>query len=91
MGLAQAIADGVWGQGFPGPVFDGEFDVLEQRAVNERHRRLSLLHGGRRCDAVAFNQPDGLPARIRAAYRLDVHHYQGLANVQLVLERWEAA
>jgi len=89
LGLAQEIATRVWGQGFPPPLFDGEFAVLEQRLVAEKHLRLSLLGAGRPCAAMLFNEPGPLPERIRAAYRVDVNHYQGLSSLQLVLERWQ--
>ncbi|MDR9778777.1 DHHA1 domain-containing protein, partial [Rhizobium hidalgonense] len=35
---AQAIAQaGPWGQGFPSPVFEGQFEVLEYRWLQEQH------------------------------------------------------
>jgi single-stranded-DNA-specific exonuclease len=91
LGLAQQIAAQVWGQGFPAPVFEGEFGVVEQRLVGDKHLRLTLLAGGRPCAAIRFNEPGPLPGRIRAAYRVDVNHYQGLSSLQLVLERWQPA
>jgi single-stranded-DNA-specific exonuclease len=89
LGLAQEIAGRVWGQGFPAPVFDGEFAVLEQRIVGEKHLRLGLGAAGRSCAAMLFNERGPLPERIRAAYRVDLHHYQGLSSLQLVIERWQ--
>jgi single-stranded-DNA-specific exonuclease len=89
LGLAQEIAERVWGQGFPGPLFEGEFSILEQRRVGEKHLRLLLSSAGRRCEAILFNEFGPLPERIRAAYRLEVNHYQGLSSLQLVLEYWQ--
>jgi single-stranded-DNA-specific exonuclease len=89
LGLAQEIADRVWGQGFPPPLFDGEFAVLDQRLVGDKHLRLGLQVQGRACAAMLFNERGPLPERIRAAYRVDIHHYQGLTGLQLVLERWQ--
>ena len=47
---ADALRDGgPWGQGYPEPLFDGEFDVLDWRVVGERHLKLELgqrRHGG---------------------------------------------
>lgn len=91
LGLAQAIEDCVWGQGFPGPLFEGEFAVLEQRCVGEKHLRLMLARSEQRCEAMLFNDLGPLPARIRAAYRLEVNRYQGLSSLQLVLECWQPA
>ncbi len=91
----QLRAAGPWGQGFPAPVFDGEFRVLAQRVVGERHLKLSLevVSGGTRMDAIAFNTP-ALPADCdcaRMAYRLDVNEYRGLVSPQLVVEYIETS
>ena len=44
---AEALRDGgPWGQGFPEPQFDGEFEVLGWRVVGERHLKLELGLGG---------------------------------------------
>src|SRR4029450_9207702 len=88
LGFAQDIAARVWGQGFAAPVFDGEFDVVEQRQVGDRHIRLALMASGRRVDAIVFNESGPLAAQIRAAYRPEVSEYQGLVSLQLVVERW---
>ncbi len=35
---AVALRDGgPWGQGFPEPLFDGEFEIVESRVVGQRH------------------------------------------------------
>src|SRR5690606_18765718 len=46
---ALALRDGGhWGQGYPEPLFDGEFQVLGFRVLKERHLKLELgLHGRR--------------------------------------------
>lgn len=89
--LAQELAAEVWGQGFPAPLFDGEFAVERQRVVGEKHCRLVLRHGGRRFDGIVFNNAGPLPDRIRAAYRPDVNHHQGAAALQIVIESWQQA
>jgi single-stranded-DNA-specific exonuclease len=81
---------GPWGQGFPAPLFEGEFDILEQRVVGERHLKMVLAPtgGGGRLDAIAFNHAV-LPASnepVRLVYRLDVNEYRGVENAQLVVE-----
>jgi single-stranded-DNA-specific exonuclease len=90
LSFAQDLAAGVWGQGFPAPVFDGEFEVADQRVVGEKHSRLVLTHGGRSLDGIVFNDRGPLPARIRAAYRPEVNHYKGLSSLQIVIESWES-
>ena len=93
--IAYLLRDGgPWGQGFPEPCFDGEFDVREARVVGERHVKLVLrLTGtGRNIDAIAFNAASEWPrgtSRARIAYRLGVNFYQGLESPQLVVEDWE--
>lgn len=90
--LAEVLRDaGPWGQGFPEPIFDGEFDVIERRVVGERHLKLALRGNGQRAyDAIAFNAVENGTApsweRVRAAYRLDVNEYRGTRALQLVLE-----
>ncbi len=92
--LAEALrAAGPWGQGFPEPLFDGCFDVLDRRIVGEKHLKLTLrAQGARPISAIAFHAaetPSGW-TRIRAAFRLDVNEYQGNRSLQLVLEHLEA-
>jgi single-stranded-DNA-specific exonuclease len=80
---------GPWGQGFPEPVFEGRFAVLERRFVGEGHLKLLLSpNGANRVDAVAFRWGDRPPPRdrITAAYRLDLNAYLGAERPQLVLE-----
>ena len=88
--LARTLRDRVWGQGLPPPAFDDLFEVQEQRIVGERHRRLWLDRDGERFEAIAFNQPDALPARVRALYRPEVREWNGLAGLELVVDHWEA-
>ncbi len=93
--LARALGDQVWGQGFPAPVFDDVFAVLEQRIVGEKHSRLKLERSvdgaGERFAAILFNHAEPLPASIRAAYRPDVNEWNGTASLQLVIEHWQSA
>jgi len=93
--LAQALADGVWGQGFPWPTFDDVFEVSAQRIVGGRHSRLVLRRPGPAVDAgyagILFNHADALPPAIRAVYRPDPNEWNGTVALQLVIEHWEPA
>jgi len=86
---------GPWGQGFPEPAFDGEFKVLQQRIVGERHLKLDLLPrgGDGPIGAIAFNHPELLPVdesrECVAVFRLDVNEFRGLRQAQLVVEHIE--
>lgn len=80
---------GPWGQNFPEPSFDGQFLVLQQRLVGERHTKLRLQpwDSDHCIDAIAFNHDTPLPeqAPVRLVYRLDVNEYQGLQSVQIIV------
>jgi single-stranded-DNA-specific exonuclease len=100
LGLATAelLRDAApWGQGFPEPVFDGCFELLDARVVGADHLKLRLRPvGGRRIlDGIAFRQAERLgaarPARLRLAYRLGVNEYAGVRAAQLVVEYLEPA
>lgn len=91
--VAESLREGgPWGQGFPEPLFDGEFQLVSRRVFAERHLRLGLRAGpsGRTVEAVAFNareQPWPAPGgAVRLAYRLEVDEWQGRRNVRLVVE-----
>lgn len=92
--IADALRDGgPWGQGFPEPQFDGEFDVLQWRVVGTRHLKVELGHAGRRLNAIEFGGWDGQPppSRVRIAYRLEPDDYRGGDAVQLVIVHREPA
>jgi single-stranded-DNA-specific exonuclease len=95
LNTAQLLRElGPWGQGFPEPSFDGEFEILQQRMLGAKHLKLVLCPPGYRqqaLDAIAFNVDPALwancnVARISAVYRLDVNEYRGQRTLQLVLE-----
>ncbi|MFP5441424.1 MAG: single-stranded-DNA-specific exonuclease RecJ [Gammaproteobacteria bacterium] len=92
--LAEALRSSVpWGQAFPEPLFDGEFELLEQRIVGEKHLKLvvsSPAAAGRVFDAIHFNADlgrwPGKARRARLAYRVDVNEYRGVRTPQLLVE-----
>lgn len=83
---------GPWGQGFPEPIFDGVFEVINQRIVGEKHLKLYLRHPNakRGIDAIAFNYdaskwPENT-SRVEVAYRLDVNEFRGERSPQMIVE-----
>lgn len=88
----QLRSAGPWGQGFPEPVFDGEFEVISQRIVGEKHLKMMVrpLGGSVALDAIAFNQvnPFGKEdlGQVSLAYRLDVNEFRGIRSAQLMVE-----
>jgi len=98
--LAQALRDGgPWGQHFPEPLFDGEFLLVQQRLVGERHLKMVLAHPNapqQIIDAIAFSiDPRRWPnldvEKVRIAYRLDINEWRGKESVQLLVEYLEPA
>lgn len=92
--IAEALRDGgPWGQGFPEPQFDGDFEVLNWRVVGTRHLKLELGFGGHRLNAIEFGGWTGEdpPPRVRIAYRLEPDDYRGGDAVQLVVCHREPA
>ena len=88
---ARLLQAQIWGQGFPAPIFADEFRVEKQRILKEKHLKLTLIKNGARFEAIQFNFAESAPANIRAAYKLDVNEYNGIASVQLMLEHFEPA
>ena len=88
LATARKIAEAApWGQGFPEPVFDGEFEIIDQRILGGKHLKLRLLNGDELIDAIAFNHSRLIEERMkRMAYRIDVNEYRGLEKVQLIIE-----
>ena len=91
---ACALRDGgPWGQGFPEPLFDGEFDVLSWWPVGTQHLKLELGLSGLRLQAIEFGGWRGTPPgrRVRVAYRLAPDDYRGGDAIQLVVVHREPA
>ncbi len=92
---AEALEQGgPWGQGWPEPLFDGTFRVLERRVVGQTHLKLRLLPAGgtQSIDAIAFRagrQMDGdLPEAIRLTYRLELNHWRGQSSPQINVQHF---
>ena len=78
-----------WGQGFPEPLFDDDFEIVDQRIVGGRHLKMKLrpLDGADSIDAIAFNHDRLVEGRVkRIAYRLDVNEYRGMESLQLIVD-----
>jgi single-stranded-DNA-specific exonuclease len=86
---------GPWGQGFPEPVFDGDFQIVDARIVGGRHLKMRVTAAdeapGGGIEAIAFGYVGGVyedpqlraGGRIRLAYRLEINEYRGSESVQL--------
>jgi single-stranded-DNA-specific exonuclease len=84
--FVEMLDAAVWGQGFPAPVFSGEFDIASQALVKDKHLKLQLVRGRQRFNAIWFNHTDTLPSRTTVAYRLASDTWNGVSRVQLIVE-----
>lgn len=92
---AELLRDaGPWGQMFPEPLFDGQFRLLQQRIVGERHLKVMVepVGGGPLLDGIAFNidtalWPDNGVREVILAYKLDVNEFRGNRSVQLLIDK----
>jgi len=95
---AKLLANhGPWGQAFPEPSFDGEFEIIEQRIVGAKHLKMTLgiAATNQVVDAIAFNidldqWPNKNTRSVRLAYQLDINEFRGRQSVQLLVSHLEA-
>lgn len=92
-----------WGQGFPEPLFDGVFEILETRLLAGRHLGLKLKKGSGSVKAIFFNIVNGDEStsqqydlvmnadKIRIAYHLHADEYKGRCAPILKVQYIEAA
>lgn len=87
---------GPWGQAFPEPVFDGEFTLISQKMLSDRHLKMMLQTAdGKLCDAIWFNAdakswPNININKVRLAYQLDINEYRNQQSLQLLVRYMEA-
>ena len=100
MDTAELLRDsGPWGQLFPEPCFEGDFEVIQQRIVGEKHLKLVLAplsESGEKqpyagIDGIWFNAdtsvwPSSHHRQVRCVYRLDINEYRGQQSLQLMIQ-----
>jgi len=83
---------GPWGQGFPEPLFDGEFEVRHWRVLAGRHLKFELGMPGRPGPVAAIHFGGAAlgapPSRVRLAFGLDLDDFAGRRDVQLLVRHW---
>jgi single-stranded-DNA-specific exonuclease len=82
---------GPWGQGFPEPVFNGVFDIIDQRIVGNKHLKLILGLDNKQINAIAFNVdlnkwPNHRNTTINIVYRLEINEFNNLQSLQLIID-----
>ena len=87
--LLHAI--GPWGQGFPEPLFEGSFVLINQRILSDKHLKMTVKvnRNEHPLDAIAFNFSPGnwqVGDSLNLIYRLGVNDYYASPRVQLIVE-----
>ena len=84
---------GPYGQMFPEPIFDGIFELIDQRLIGGRHLKLLLKCSDSESfiDAIAFNVdlgewPKYDIQQAHIAYRLDINVFRNRRTLQLMIE-----
>lgn len=84
---------GPWGQHFPEPLFEGEFEIISQHLVGNHHLKMQLKprDGKYPVEAIAFRVdttqwPNHRAMQAKIAYRLATNQYAGCTSLQLIVE-----
>lgn len=83
---------GPWGQHFAEPMFEGDFTILQQRLVGEKHLKMLVESAnGNLFDAIWFNvdlrqYPDLSIKKAKLIYKLDINEFRGNRSLQLFIE-----
>lgn len=88
---------GPWGSHFPEPQFVGDFVLVDQRLVGEKHLKVVLKNAKHEYsyDGIWFNidlekWPNHRANHVRIIYRLDINYYRGCQRMQFVIETMQA-
>ncbi|MGQ8367164.1 single-stranded-DNA-specific exonuclease RecJ [Glaciecola sp. 1036] len=90
---AQLLKSAIpWGQSFEAPMFDGVFEIVQQRIVGQKHLKMVVKKGHQITDAIAFNVdldqwPNLQAKQVHLAYQLDVNEFNNRINVQLLVNQ----
>ena len=84
---AELIRNEIWGQGFPQPLFVGEFKVLSQKILKDAHLKLTLEKDGRVFEGIWFNNNITLEEEsVNIVYSLDINEFMDRKSVQIMIE-----
>jgi single-stranded-DNA-specific exonuclease len=87
LSIARSLQQQVWGQGFSEPLFEGEFRVLSQRIVGEKHLKLKLGTDRGDLDAIHFFSTEPLSEKVHAVFNLSINEYNGKESLQLIVRQ----
>jgi len=85
---------GPWGNAFPQPIFNGEFKLVTQSVVAQKHLRLELsaLNSNQIYSAIAFNQevlPYDFSGNLNVVYEANINRFRGTEKLQLLVRQIE--
>jgi len=77
-----------WGQGFEEPIFYGDFELIDQKIVGEKHLKCTLKLNGASSifEGIAFFQKRLDAKKVKVAYKLNVNSFRGNESLQLMIE-----
>lgn len=81
-----------WGQGFEEPIFFGDFEIIEQKVVGEKHLKFQLKLIGTQniYDGIAFFQNPIKDKKAKIAYKLSINAWRGAESLQLMIAQIDA-
>ena len=82
---------GPWGNGFPEPIFCGNFYILDQRIIGQKHLKLTLEYQDKIFDAIYFKcdlklWPNFRITEAQIAYIPDENEYLNQKKIQLIVK-----
>jgi single-stranded-DNA-specific exonuclease len=87
--FAQSLSHIPWGQSFPEPTFQNEFEVVSQKLLKDAHLKLILRFPNTEIefDAIYFNQREFTRDRIKCIYRVDTNDFYKHRPLQLIVNQ----
>ena len=76
----------VWGQGFAPPLFEGVFEIVEQRILKDAHLKLTLRNPHGTYSAIWFFHATELDSPMHCAYQMQRNDWNGKTSVQFLIE-----
>ncbi|UAJ65355.1 single-stranded-DNA-specific exonuclease RecJ [Candidatus Schneideria nysicola] len=82
---------GPWGNGFPEPIFDGNFKIISKKNVKGKYFKFileSIDSQGIQYDAIAFHMKSNLfneKDNVKLAYSLNIKNYKQNKTIQLII------
>lgn len=84
---AEKIRDEIWGQGFPSPLFFGNFEIIEQKILKESHLKLILKKEDNIYEGIWFFNNQMIENKnCNFIYTLGINEFLGKKNIQLLID-----